>query len=174
MKTPPKAIGVFYQFDESPSGIENKLNLVLDGIQNPGNLGTIIRIADWFGIENVFCSTDSADIYNPKTVQSTMGALARVRIHYTQLTDLLQKYKQLPVYGTFMNGENIYNEKLTENGFIVMGNEGKGIRPEIENLVSKRISIPNYPTDRETVESLNVAVSTAIVCSEFRRRIYIK
>lgn len=170
LKTPPQAIAVFYQFDNILPNIQNELNLVLDGIQNPGNLGTIVRIADWFGFEHVYCSPDTADIYNPKTVQATMGALARVRVHYLDLTDLLSKYQNLPVYGTFINGTNIYQEKLSTKGFIIMGNEGNGIRPELEKIVSNRISIPNYPIGRETVESLNVAVSTSIICSEFRRR----
>lgn len=170
LKTPPQAIAVFYQFDNILPDIQNELSLILDGIQNPGNLGTIVRIADWFGFEHIYCSSDTADIYNPKTVQATMGALARVRVYYLDLTDLLSNHKDLPVYGTFLNGYNIYQEKLATKGFIIMGNEGNGIRPELEKIVSHRISIPNYPTERETVESLNVAVSTAIICSEFRRR----
>ena len=152
--------------------IQQELCLALDDIQDPGNLGTIIRIADWFGIHNVICSPLSVDTYGPKTVQSTMGALARVKVHYT---DLEQHIRQLPanfpVYGTFMEGENIYTEKLTENGLIVMGNEGNGISERISALINRRITIPNFPKNEATSESLNVAVATSIVCSEFRRRL---
>ena len=172
LKTPPQMIGVFYQSDNNTENValNQNLHLVLDGIQDPGNMGTIVRLADWFGIEHIFCSPDTVDIYNSKTVQATMGALARVKVHYTDLSDFLKKNREFPIYGTFLNGENLYTEKLSGNGFIVMGNEGGGIRPEIEKLVSKRIFIPNFPPERITSESLNVAVATAIICAEFRRR----
>lgn len=172
LATPPDAIAVFYQANHDISAVDysDKLNLVLDGIQDPGNLGTIIRIADWFGIENIFCSEDTADVYNTKTVQATMGALSRVRVHYTNIIDLIIKNSNSPVYGTFLNGENIYHKSLTSNGFIVMGNEGKGIRPELEKLITHRLYIPNFSPNSTTSESLNVAVATAVVCSEFRRR----
>lgn len=172
LKTAPKIIGVFYQpeFSLNKIDFENKLSLVLDGIQDPGNMGTIVRIADWFGIENIICSSDTVDIYNPKTVQATMGAIARVKAHYTEMDTFLDKYQHLPIYGTFLDGDNIYNEKLSPNGLVVMGNEGNGIRPQTEKLINKRLFIPNFPKGRETSESLNVAVSTAIICSEFRRR----
>ena len=149
--------------------LKNELVLMLDGVQDPGNLGTIARIADWFGIRNILCSTETADIYNPKAVQATMGALARVKFHYTDLIQLLSQYDG-PVYGTFLDGENIYGQELSENGIIVMGNEGKGVCHEIELLVSDKLYIPNYPIGRSTTESLNVAMATAITCAEFRRR----
>lgn len=150
---------------------QNNLVLALDDVQDPGNLGTIIRLADWFGIKDVFCSKGTADIYNPKAVQATMGALARVRVHYT---DLKQSIKELPgsvpVYGTFLDGEIIYDTKLSANGVIIMGNEGNGITPEIRQSVTHKLYIPNWPKGAPTSESLNVAIATAIVCSEFRRR----
>ena len=150
---------------------QNNLVLALDDVQDPGNLGTIIRLSDWFGIKDVFCSKGTADIYNPKAVQATMGALARVRVHYT---DLKQSIKELPdnvpVYGTFLDGEIIYDTKLSANGVIIMGNEGNGITPEIRQSVTHKLYIPNWPKGAPTSESLNVAIATAIVCSEFRRR----
>lgn len=144
---------------------------MLDGVQDPGNLGTIIRIADWFGIENVICSADTADAYNPKVVQATMGSIARVNVTYMNLSVLFDSLpKDFPIYGTLLEGDNIYNQKLTEVGLIVMGNEGKGISPAIRNLVNRALRIPNYPEGRATADSLNVAIATAIVCAEFRRR----
>ena len=140
-------------------------------MQDPGNLGTIIRIADWFGITSVVCSRDTADIYNPKVVQSTMGSIARIKTFYTDLKEFISTLPAgTPVYGTLLEGENIYSQELTGNGLIVMGNEGKGISPEIRQLISRGIRIPNYPPGRETADSLNVAVATAIVCAEFRRK----
>ena len=171
-KSPPSVIAVFYQpeFNEKELDLYNNLSLVLDGVQDPGNVGTIVRIADWFGIKNIFCSYDCADIFNPKTIQATMGSIARVRVIYTDIIELIQKNNNLPVYGTFLDGKSIYNESLSSNGFIVMGSEGKGISSEIELLISDRLFIPNYPIDIKSSESLNVAVATAITCSEFRRR----
>ena len=173
-KSPQGVFAVFKKPDYSwkMNDIQSKLNLALDDVQDPGNLGTILRIADWFGITDIFCSLHSADVYNPKTVQATMGALARVRVHSVDLVEFLKSVQPvLPVYGTFMDGNNIYTEKLTENGIIVMGNEGNGISAEIEKLVSNRFLIPNYPVGQPTSESLNVSVATALVCAEFRRRL---
>ncbi|WP_349939365.1 RNA methyltransferase, partial [Bacteroides cellulosilyticus] len=144
--------------------------LALDDVQDPGNLGTIIRLADWFGIEHIFCSPNTVDVYNPKTVQATMGGIARVKLHYTSLPDLIQSLKDIPVYGTFLDGENMYTQKLSSNGLIVMGNEGNGIGKEVEQLINRKLYIPNYPAERETSESLNVAIATAVVCAEFRRQ----
>ncbi|BBD45617.1 TrmH family RNA methyltransferase [Petrimonas sulfuriphila] len=173
LKTPPQLIGIFYQPKNALEEIEfvGKLHLVLDGIQDPGNMGTIVRLSDWFGIQHVFCSPDTADIFNPKTVQATMGAIARVNVHYVDLKDLLTRNNSLPVFGTLLEGENIYKAELPKNGFIVMGNEGKGISPDIQKLITHKLFIPNYPTNSQTSESLNVAVAAAIVCSEFRRRV---
>lgn len=173
LKTPQQVLAVFDQpeYPTDPSVIGHSLCLALDDIQDPGNLGTIIRLADWFGIEDVFCSPQTADIYNPKAMQATMGGIAHVRIHYTPLSDLIRNLEtDIPVYGTFLDGENMYGEKLSKNGLIVMGNEGNGISPEVGSLINRRLYIPNYPTGRETSESLNVAIATAVVCAEFRRQ----
>ena len=146
------------------------LVLALDRIQNPGNLGTIIRLADWFGISDIVCSEDTADCFNPKVVQATMGAILRVRVHYTNLAEWLSSHKGTTIYGTFLEGENIYNAQLEKSGVIVMGNEGQGISAEVAEKVSHKLLIPPYPADRCGSESLNVAVATAVICSEFRRR----
>ena len=148
---------------------ERELVLALDGVQDPGNLGTIVRLADWFGIRHVFCSADCADVFNPKATQATMGALARVGVHNVDLVGALQE-TQAPVFGTFLDGDNIYGEPLSANGVVVMGNEGRGISPQVEALVNRRLFIPPFPEHRQTVESLNVAIATAVVCAEFRRR----
>ena len=172
LATPPDAIAVFYQKNQIYKEIDyaQKLNLVLDEIQDPGNLGTIIRVADWFGIENIFCSLDTVDVYNTKTVQATMGALSRVNICYANIVNILNEHINSPVYGTFLDGEIIYKESLSKEGFIVMGNEGKGISTEVEKLITQKLYIPNFSKNSTTSESLNVAVATAVVCSEFRRR----
>lgn len=172
-KSPQGMLGVF----EKPSHdidlqyLKNKLSIALDDVQDPGNLGTIIRLADWFGVKDVFCSLHTADVYNPKTIQATMGAIARVRVHYVNLVDFLKETTgEIPVYGTFMDGENIYEQHLSSNGIIVMGNEGNGISNEVLPLVSKKLLIPTFPADANTSESLNVGVATAITVAEFRRR----
>jgi TrmH family RNA methyltransferase len=173
LKTPQDVIAVFKQPDYllDKEELKKKLSLVLDGIQDPGNLGTIVRLADWFGIKNVICSPDTADIFNPKTIQATMGAIARVKVFYTRLPELLDEITGFPVYGAFLEGKNIYEEILSPAGLIVMGNEGKGISRSVAKSISHQLYIPNYPLGTETTESLNVAVATAIICSEFRRRL---
>lgn len=174
LKSPQEVLGVFtipHHKMDLHSCARQRLCLALDDVQDPGNLGTIIRIADWFGIEDIFCSPGTADVYNPKTVQATMGAIARVRLHYLPLAETLQQTEcDYPIYGTLLEGENIYERDLKNNGLIIMGNEGKGLSPEIRRLVTDSLYIPSYPTDRPTSESLNVAIATAIVCAEFRRR----
>ncbi len=149
---------------------KSELKLMLDGVQDPGNVGTIIRIADWFGIDHVICSPDTADALSPKVVQAAMGSIARVKVEYT---DLMREIDSLPdgypVYGTLLDGNNIYKESLSKEGIIVMGNEGKGISQAIRDRVNRRLLIPSFPEGRATAESLNVAVATAIVCAEFRR-----
>jgi len=153
-----------------PSPLTSELSLALDGIQDPGNLGTIIRIADWFGIKHIYCSEDTVDAWNPKVVQATMGSIARVNISYINLSEFLDTLPAgLPVYGTLLDGDNIYTQPLTPHGLIVMGNEGNGISPEIRQKVNRRLLIPSYRTD-DTAESLNVAIATAVTCAEFRRR----
>lgn len=148
------------------------LVLALDCVQDPGNLGTIIRLADWFGVSTILASADTADVYNPKVVQATMGALARVEVRYVDLPAELSRLcgAGIPVCGTFLDGSDIYSTTLPEGGVVVMGNEGNGISPEVERCVSSRLLIPSFPPGRQKVESLNVATATAIVLSEFRRR----
>lgn len=147
-----------------------ELSLALDGVQDPGNLGTIIRIADWFGITHIYCSQDTADVYNPKVVQATMGSIARVKVEYGNLLALVESLPaDVPVYGTLLDGDNIYQQQLENRGLIVMGNEGKGISPALAKKVNRRLLIPNFPKGRATADSLNVAIATAITCSEFRR-----
>lgn len=175
LKHPQEVLAVF-RIPEYPTDTTlpaQTLCLALDDVQDPGNLGTIVRIADWFGIHDIFCSTGTADVYNPKCVQATMGALARVRLHYCPLADFLSLLdKDIPVFGTFLDGDNLYSQKLADRGIIVMGNEGNGISNEIRQRINRRILIPNYPAGCETSESLNVAVATAVICAEFRRRMH--
>jgi TrmH family RNA methyltransferase len=176
LSTPTPVFVVFdrpqYNFDIDVLLNNKELILALDAVQDPGNLGTIIRIADWFGIKNILCSQGTVDVYNTKTIQSTMGALARVKVHYVDLLDVLDvlREKGFPVYGTFLDGDSIYNAELTNYGVIVMGNEGNGVSADVAKLTSRKLLIPSYPANEATSESLNVAVATAIVCSEFRRR----
>ncbi|MDR0987925.1 MAG: RNA methyltransferase [Prevotellaceae bacterium] len=155
-----------------PSRLANSLVLALDGVSNPGNLGTLIRTADWFGISDILCSEDSADCFNPKVVQATMGAITRVRVHYVELASTLSTLSAAgsPIYGTFLDGENIYEARLSAAGVIVVGSEGDGIREQVAATVSRRLFIPPYPAGRHGSESLNVAIAAAITCSEFRRR----
>lgn len=173
LRTPQGILAVFkQQVHETDITIpERELCLALDNIQDPGNMGTIIRIADWFGIKDIYCSHGTVDIYNPKTVQATMGAIGRVRVHYTDLPQMLASLNgKAPIYGTFLDGENIYSRPLENKGLIIMGNEGNGISKECEKHIKEKLLIPNYPAGCKTSESLNVSVATAIVCSEFRRR----
>ena len=153
------------------STLNSQLSLALDGIQDPGNLGTIIRIADWFGISTIYCSPETADVYNPKVVQATMGSLAHVQVVYTDLLALVSQLPpSYPVYGTLLDGENIYQQELTSEGIIVMGNEGNGISQALREHINRRLLIPDFHTGELRAESLNVAIATAITCSEFKRR----
>lgn len=168
----PQQVIALFQIPENELNLDllkDELILMLDSVQDPGNLGTIARVADWFGIRHIICSHDTADIYNPKAVQATMGALARVKFYYTELAMVLSQYSG-PIYGTFLDGNNIYKEELSRNGIIVMGNEGKGISQRTREMINRRLLIPNYPEGTLTTESLNVAIATSIVCAEFRRR----
>ena len=167
----PQEVLAVFEIPQSQQLTANsqKLSIALDGIQDPGNLGTIIRIADWFGITTIYCSEDTADCYNPKVVQATMGSLAHINIVYTDLEALLRQYDG-PIYGTLLDGQNIYQQELSSEGIIVMGNEGNGISPAIRQLVTHKLLIPNYNPSSETAESLNVDIATAITCAEFRRR----
>lgn len=146
---------------------ESGLIIALDSIRDPGNLGTILRLSDWFGIKEIVCSRETVDLYNPKVVQATMGSIARVNVSYVDLNAFISN-TNLAVFGTFMDGDNIYNTALPQEGIIVMGNEANGISTEIENLIKNRLSIPRFGEIQKT-ESLNVATATAIILSEFRR-----
>ncbi|MEA3443619.1 MAG: RNA methyltransferase [Bacteroidota bacterium] len=174
LTTPTEVLAVVEKpaFDLDISRLSGQLSLVLDDIQDPGNLGTIIRLADWFGIENIVCSRGTVDVFNPKVVQATMGAILRVKLHYSDLGkffgEVLEQFK-IPVYGTFMDGTSIYQEKLPEAALIVMGNEGKGISKDIQQFITHKISIPSF-SENKTSESLNVANATGIILSEFSRR----
>ena len=171
LQHPQQVLAVFGQATLGDYSINtNELSLALDGVQDPGNLGTIIRIADWFGITHIYCSQDTADVYNPKVVQATMGSIARVKVEYGNLLALVESLPaDVPVYGTLLDGDNIYQQQLENRGLIVMGNEGKGISPALAKKVNHRLLIPNFPEGRATADSLNVAIATAITCSEFRR-----
>ncbi len=174
LKTANNSIAVVerprYTFD--PAILDRNLVLALDDVQNPGNLGTIMRLADWFGIRDIICSPATADCFNPKVVQATMGAILRVKVHYLDLPAILHSAKErgVPVYGTFLDGENLYEHKLQQRGVIVMGNEGRGISEECASAVTDRLFIPPYPADCSGSESLNVAIATAVTCAEFRRQ----
>ena len=176
LKTPQEVLAVFEMPSTPlPSDLAlHELCLALDDVQDPGNLGTIIRLADWFGIRHIICSKGTTDAFSPKTVQASMGAVARVAVHYTDLPEYLGAIRhntpQVPIYGTFLEGNNIYNEPLSANGIIIMGNEGNGISHTVGDCVTHKLLIPNYPEGCVTSESLNVAIATAITCSEFRRR----
>ena len=172
LQHPQEILAVFHiptPQESSNLHLPSDICLALDGVQDPGNVGTIIRIADWFGITHIYCSPDTADVYNPKVVQATMGSLAHVQITYCDLVPLLRE-AAVPVYGTLLDGQDIYQQPLSREGVIVMGNEGNGISPEVRQLVSHKLLIPNFNKNTETAESLNVAIATAITCSEFRRR----
>ena len=173
LQSPQDALAIISQpqTDSTQYDPKNELCLALDFVQDPGNLGTILRIADWFGIKAVFCSENTVDVFNPKVVQASMGAIFRVKTPTVDLPCFLKTMKkdEIPVYGTFLEGKNIYTETLTSNGIIVLGNEGNGISPETAGLVSHQISIPSFSSGKGS-ESLNVAIAAAICCSEFRRR----
>lgn len=176
LKTPNNSLALIEipRYRLADAAPERQLVLALDEVQNPGNLGTIIRLADWFGIRDIVCSENSADCFNPKVVQATMGAILRVRVHYTDLAAWLAAAaaRAVPVYGTFLEGENIYTADLSAAGIVVMGNEGRGVSEAAARSVTRKLLIPPYPADRRTTESLNVAMATGIVCAEFRRRLH--
>ena len=177
LRTPQGVIGVFHKREaigDRRWAIGDGIIVALDGVQDPGNLGTIIRTCDWFGVKDIYCSKDTADCYNPKVVQATMGALARVRVHYIDLAMWLQEVREagVNVYGTLLEGGNMYEKGAIvdkNKGVIIMGNEGNGISPEVRSLITHPIRIPSYPADADTSESLNVGIATAIVLAEFRR-----
>ncbi|MEO6524405.1 MAG: RNA methyltransferase [Mucilaginibacter sp.] len=171
--TTPQEVIALIKIPAWPTLLTQKLqqgfSIVLDGIQDPGNLGTIIRTADWFGIKNIICSDDTVDAYNPKVVQATMGSLSRIHVHYVDLQNLL-KTTDLPIFGALLDGDNIYTTNFGEHGLVVMGNEGNGIRPEIQELIQRPVTIPLIGK----AESLNVAIATAVFCSEISRVKYVQ
>ena len=167
LTTPNTCLAVF-KIPKVKEMVEKGLIVALDDVRDPGNMGTIIRLCDWFGIETLFCSEESVDIYNPKVVQATMGSISRVNVVYGNLETFLSQTK-LPVFGTFMDGKNIYQEELPKEGIIIMGNEANGISTSVEKLVSERIAIPRFG-NLQVTESLNVATATAIILSEFKRK----
>ena len=173
LTSPSSALAIFRipEHHIDVSEIKEQLVVALDGIQDPGNLGTIIRLCVWFGVSNLVCSAETVDCYNAKVVQASMGALSQVNVHYTDLSEFLRtaKSRELPIFGTFLEGENIYRCNLPTNGILVMGNEGNGISPEIESIISNKLNIPSFAMAEAGAESLNVATATAIVLSEFRR-----
>ena len=174
LKTHQNALAVIEIPKESPVLISSEfpLSLGLDQIQDPGNLGTIIRLADWFGIEHIFCNTGTTDCYSPKVVQASMGAIFRIQIHYVDFMKFLPIINdhQFPVYGTFLEGENIYQQPLSNNGLLILGNEGNGISAAVAAMINNKLHIPSFSTKGTHAESLNVATATAICCSEFKRR----
>lgn len=167
-KNPNVCLAVFKIKNKLAAPVTKGLKLVLDGISDPGNLGTIIRLCDWFGIETLYCSTDTVDCFNPKVVQATMGSLNRVQLVYTDISALLEQ-TDLPVYGAFMDGKVIYNTEIETNAFLVIGNEANGISKTIETLITSKIAIPKFGRKQQT-ESLNAAIATGILLSEFSRR----
>lgn len=171
MATVPDVIAVYAIPHYLPDGglIHSNLTLLLDGVQDPGNLGTIVRLADWFGVRQVFLSPECADIYSAKAVQATMGSLARVRVFTTELPELVARYPHVPVCGLLLDGEDIYAAPKPVPAFVVMGNEGNGLTPAMRKLCTHKLLIPSYPPGEATGESLNVAMATAITLSEFRR-----
>ncbi|MCF7560973.1 RNA methyltransferase [Sabulilitoribacter multivorans] len=167
LTTPNKALAIFKIPVPKPI-IKNGLIVALDAVRDPGNLGTIIRLCDWFGIKDLVCNNETVDCFNPKVIQATMGSITRVNISYIDLVDFL-KESSLPIYGAFMEGDNVYNKNNLSEGVLVMGNEANGISKEVEAIINEKISIPRFGDLRST-ESLNVATATAILLSEFKRR----
>lgn len=168
MRTPQTAVACF-EIPAAKTPEYNGLVVALDGIRDPGNLGTIIRLCDWFGVRDLLCSRDTVDCYNPKVVQASMGSIGRVNIYYQRLESVLKNMPGIPVLGAFLDGENIYNTALPASGILVLGNEANGISEEVERLVRRKINIPQFGTTA-TTESLNVATATAVLLSEFRRQ----
>lgn len=174
LSTASDVIAVYYipHYELDADDFKDKLTICLDGVQDPGNLGTIMRTADWFGIRDILCTENTADVFSPKVVQATMGAISRVRVHYCPLADIiLRQTKDVNVYGTFLDGADIYTSELSPHGFIIFGNEGNGISSDIEKTVTHKITIPSGVQYGESgSESLNVATAAAITISEFFRR----
>ena len=177
LKSPQNSIALckLPDFKTHPEKPDASLWVYLDEIQDPGNLGTIIRVCDWFGIENLFCSPRTADLFNPKVIQASMGSFCRVELIYTPFEPVVRLASSLgiPIFGAFLDGTNIYEQKLPSKALVVMGNEGNGISPEIAAKIEKKIKIPEFNKNTKSAESLNVSVATAIICSEFKRQNYV-
>lgn len=171
LTTPPRVIAVYEIPERQPdfAAMAQCLVVALDAVRDPGNLGTIIRLCDWMGVEDILASSDCADLWSPKVIQATMGAVSRVRVHYCDLAATLRDWPT-PVRGTFLDGENIYSAPLGASGVVVFGNEGRGISEAVGATVSQRLLIPSFPPGRKTSESLNVATAAAITLAEFRSR----
>lgn len=175
LKTQSQIIAVVetLKYELDYSNLLNGLTLCLDDIQDPGNLGTIIRICDWFGIENIICSENSVDLFNPKVIQATMGAFLRVKAFYKNLTEFIPEYKKNTknvCFGTFLKGKDIYQENLAKQALIVLGNEGKGISKSLEKFIDSKLFIPSFSKNEQHSESLNISMAAAITCSEFCRK----
>jgi len=166
LSTPNQALAIF-EIPESKPIQNNNLIIALDAVRDPGNLGTIIRLCDWFGIQDLVCSASTVDCYNPKVIQATMGSITRVNVSYLNLETFL-KNNETDIFGAFMNSSNVYKTTLPNQGILVLGNEANGISPAIESCIDKKLSIPRFG-DLQTTESLNVATATAILLSEFKR-----
>ncbi|MFO8148270.1 MAG: TrmH family RNA methyltransferase [Bacteroidota bacterium] len=168
LKTPQTAVALF-EIPDVKSPDLNGLIIALDGVRDPGNLGTIIRLCDWFGVKTLLCSKDTVDCYNPKVVQASMGSITRVKVNYLDLSQVIKDNPEIPVMGTFLEGENLYKANFPSNGILVLGNEANGISKELEQMVSMKLNIPQFG-DSQNTESLNVATATAVFLGEFRRR----
>ena len=171
LTTPNQVLAIVKRKESNPIELKSQLVIALDEIKDPGNLGTIVRIADWFGIENIICSENTVDIYNPKAIQATMGSLFRVNITYTNLFQYFQTLPSYyPIYGTIIEGgKNIYHQNLQQEGIIVIGSESHGISQEIKQLITHPLTIPSF-SKQQGPESLNASIATSIICSEFRRK----
>lgn len=171
LKTAPDVLAVFKIADKKCAE-SSGLKVVLDGVRDPGNLGTIIRLCDWFGVQELICSQDTVDCYNPKVVQATMGSLSRVRVRYADILEMLRESNEF-IYGTLLEGENIYTGELEDSGYLILGNEANGISEDIQKTITRKITIPQFGSNQKT-ESLNVATATAIALSEFKRKGFIE
>lgn len=176
LKNPQNSIAIctLPKSKEIPNNFKTDFCVYLDDIQDPGNLGTIIRICDWFGMNQLFCSPKTADLFNPKVIQASMGSFCRVEVFYTPFETVakLAKTENFPILGAFLEGENLYKQKLPKKAIVVVGNEGNGISKEVENKIEQKIKIPEFSQNATSAESLNVSVATAIICSEFKRQNY--
>ena len=176
LKNPQNSIAIctLPKSKEIPNNFKTDFCIYLDDIQDPGNLGTIIRICDWFGMNQLFCSPKTADLFNPKVIQASMGSFCRIEVFYTPFETVakLAKNENFPILGAFLEGENLYKQKLPKKAIVVVGNEGNGISKEVKNKIEQKIKIPEFSQNATSAESLNVSVATAIICSEFKRQNY--